>query len=122
MGAGAAVVVRELFDAGRVDGVLAVGGSGGSSIAARVMANSGHLPAYGLHQVGIDPNSGINAMYLGTHTAVFQALLAGRVDAAELASTQIAAATSAHQYDPAHLRMLRPRRPRRRTRSWCAAT
>jgi uncharacterized protein (UPF0261 family) len=37
MGAGAAVAVRELFDAGKIDGVLAVGGSGGSSIAARVM-------------------------------------------------------------------------------------
>ncbi|QRP48784.1 Tm-1-like ATP-binding domain-containing protein [Amycolatopsis sp. FDAARGOS 1241] len=37
MARGAAVVVRRLFDEGRVDGVLAVGGSGGSSIAAAVM-------------------------------------------------------------------------------------
>lgn len=37
MARGAAVVVRRLFDEGRVDAVLAVGGSGGSSIAAAVM-------------------------------------------------------------------------------------
>ena len=38
MGRGAAAVVSELAAAGRVDGVLAAGGSGGSSIAAQVMA------------------------------------------------------------------------------------
>jgi len=70
-------------------------------------ATSGHLlPAYGLQQAGIDPNAGIAPVYLGTHTAVYQALLTGRVAAAELASTQIAAATSAHLYDPARIRML----------------
>ena len=37
MGEGAAVVVAELAAAGRVDAVLAVGGSGGSSIAARAV-------------------------------------------------------------------------------------
>ncbi|MEV4599759.1 Tm-1-like ATP-binding domain-containing protein [Amycolatopsis sp. NPDC049253] len=37
MARGAAVTVRRLFDEGRVDAVLAVGGSGGSSIAAAVM-------------------------------------------------------------------------------------
>lgn len=37
MGRGAAQIVRRLHDAGFVDGVLAVGGSGGSSIAATVM-------------------------------------------------------------------------------------
>jgi uncharacterized protein (UPF0261 family) len=37
MGAGAEAVVRDLFAAGRVDGVVALGGSGGSSIAARAM-------------------------------------------------------------------------------------
>jgi uncharacterized protein (UPF0261 family) len=37
MGAGAAVVVRRLVDQGAVHGVLAVGGSGGSSVAAPVM-------------------------------------------------------------------------------------
>src|SRR5262249_2416236 len=38
MGRGAAALVSELAAAGRVDGVLAAGGSGGSSIAAQVMA------------------------------------------------------------------------------------
>jgi len=37
MGEGAAVVLRRLYDEGRLDGVLAAGGSGGSSIAARAM-------------------------------------------------------------------------------------
>ncbi|WP_035859346.1 Tm-1-like ATP-binding domain-containing protein [Cryptosporangium arvum] len=37
MGAGAAVVVRRLFDEGRLHGLLAVGGSGGSSVAAPAM-------------------------------------------------------------------------------------
>jgi uncharacterized protein (UPF0261 family) len=37
MGEGAAVVLRRLYDQGRLDGVLAAGGSGGSSIAARGM-------------------------------------------------------------------------------------
>lgn len=37
MGLGAAVVVRRLFDEGRVHGLLAVGGSGGSSVAAPAM-------------------------------------------------------------------------------------
>lgn len=70
-------------------------------------ATSGHLlPAYGLKQAGVDPDTGIKPVYLGTHTAVYQALLEGRVDAAELASTQIAAATAAHRYDPASIRLL----------------
>jgi uncharacterized protein (UPF0261 family) len=37
MGAGAEAVVLELHAAGRLDGILALGGSGGSSIAARAM-------------------------------------------------------------------------------------
>ncbi|MFP4634823.1 MAG: Tm-1-like ATP-binding domain-containing protein [Nitriliruptoraceae bacterium] len=37
MSEGAAVVLRRLYDEGRLDGVLAAGGSGGSSIAARAM-------------------------------------------------------------------------------------
>ncbi len=37
MGRGAAKVVRDLADAGRIQGVLAIGGSGGSSVAAPVM-------------------------------------------------------------------------------------
>ena len=37
MGAGAEAVVRRLYSEGRLDGVVALGGSGGSSIAARAM-------------------------------------------------------------------------------------
>jgi uncharacterized protein (UPF0261 family) len=37
MAAGAAAVVRDLYDEGRIDGVLAVAGSGGSSVAAHAM-------------------------------------------------------------------------------------
>jgi uncharacterized protein (UPF0261 family) len=37
MGRGAAVVLRELYDRGELDAVLAVGGSGGSSVAAPAM-------------------------------------------------------------------------------------
>jgi uncharacterized protein (UPF0261 family) len=37
MGAGAAAVVTSLYQEGRLDGVLAVGGSGGSSVAGRAM-------------------------------------------------------------------------------------
>ncbi|MFL6119837.1 Tm-1-like ATP-binding domain-containing protein [Actinophytocola sp.] len=37
MGAGAAAVVTRLYQEGRLDGVLAVGGSGGSSVAGRAM-------------------------------------------------------------------------------------
>ena len=70
-------------------------------------ATSGHLlPAAGLKQAGIDPNTGIKPVYLGTHTAVYQALLNNRVDAAELATTQISAAKAAGAYDPSKIRML----------------
>ncbi len=37
MGAGAEAVVRDLHARGRLDGIVALGGSGGSSIAARAM-------------------------------------------------------------------------------------
>jgi phosphonate transport system substrate-binding protein len=88
--------------------VTSVKGLAGHTIAFTApTATSGHLlPAYGLKQAGIDPNTGVSPVYLGTHTAVYQALLNGRVDAAELASTEIAAATAAKQYDPSRIRML----------------
>ncbi|MEV4461561.1 Tm-1-like ATP-binding domain-containing protein, partial [Microbispora sp. NPDC049633] len=37
MATGAAVIVRRLFEEGRLDGLLAIGGSGGSSVAARAL-------------------------------------------------------------------------------------
>ena len=51
MGAGAEAVVRRLFDEGRFDGILAFGGSGGSSIAAAAMRALpfGRPQADGLH-------------------------------------------------------------------------
>ena len=70
-------------------------------------ATSGHLlPAFGLAQAGLDPNTDVKAVYLGTHTAAYRSLLDGKVDAAELNTTQIAAAKKAGQYDPSTIRML----------------
>lgn len=37
MGSGATAIARDLYERGRLDGVLSVGGSGGSSVAGRVM-------------------------------------------------------------------------------------
>ena len=37
MAKGAAVIARQLYDAGRLDGVIALGGSGGSSVATYAM-------------------------------------------------------------------------------------
>lgn len=70
-------------------------------------ATSGYLlPAYGLATAGLDPKTDITAAYLGTHTATFTALRSGKVDAAELNSVQIAAATAAGQYREGEFRML----------------
>ncbi|MGH9130032.1 MAG: phosphate/phosphite/phosphonate ABC transporter substrate-binding protein [Acidimicrobiales bacterium] len=70
-------------------------------------ATSGHLlPAYGLYLAGVNPNTGIKAVYLGTHTATYEALLTGRVAAAELNSVEIALAAAAGKYDPSKIRML----------------
>ncbi|MGH3794007.1 MAG: phosphate/phosphite/phosphonate ABC transporter substrate-binding protein [Pseudonocardiaceae bacterium] len=70
-------------------------------------ATSGHLlPAYGLALAGVDPATDIKPVYLGTHSATFTALSTGKVDAAELNSVQIAAATAAGQYHPGQFRML----------------
>jgi phosphonate transport system substrate-binding protein len=62
---------------------------------------SGHLyPAYGLKSNGIDPDSGIQPVYAGSHTSSFEALRNHKVDAGELNSDQIAAATLAGTYAP----------------------
>lgn len=64
---------------------------------------SGHLfPAYGLRKAGIDPNRDIKAEYAGSHVGTFEAILNKKVDAGELNSQQIAAATAAGLYDPAN--------------------
>ena len=50
-------------------------------------STSGHLmPAYGLTQAGIDPKTGIQALYAGTHTASFEALIHHKVQAGEFNS------------------------------------
>jgi phosphonate transport system substrate-binding protein len=62
---------------------------------------SGHLfPAYGLRKAGIDPDHDIKAEYAGSHVGSFEAILNKKVDAGELNSQQIAAATAAGIYNP----------------------
>jgi phosphonate transport system substrate-binding protein len=64
-------------------------------------STSGHLyPAFGLKSNGIDPDTGVQAVYAGSHTASFEALRNHKVDAGELNSDQIAAATAAGEYSP----------------------
>ncbi|HTV73981.1 MAG TPA: phosphate/phosphite/phosphonate ABC transporter substrate-binding protein [Candidatus Acidoferrales bacterium] len=64
-------------------------------------STSGHLfPAYGLRKAGIDPDKGVLPLYAGSHTASFEAILNHKVDAGELNSQQITAATLAGQYKP----------------------
>lgn len=88
--------------------VTSLAGLKGRSIAySAPTATSGHLlPAFGLAQAGLNPDADVKAVYLGTHTAAYQALLSGKVDATELNTTQIAAAKKAGQYDPSRIRML----------------
>src|SRR5215475_6694125 len=64
-------------------------------------STSGHLyPAYGLKSNGIDPDTGVQAVYAGSHTASFEALRNHKVDAGELNSDRIATATAAGIYSP----------------------
>jgi phosphonate transport system substrate-binding protein len=50
--------------------------------------------------VGIDPNKGVQPIYAGSHTASFEALRNHKVDAGELNSQTIQAATVQGEYDP----------------------
>ena len=62
-------------------------------------STSGHLyPAFGLKSNGIDPDTGVQAIYAGSHTASFEAIRNHKVDAGELNSDRIATATAAGQY------------------------
>jgi phosphonate transport system substrate-binding protein len=57
-------------------------------------STSGHLfPAFALRKAGLDPNTDVKALYAGSHTASFEAIRNHKVDAGELNSQQIAAAT-----------------------------
>jgi phosphonate transport system substrate-binding protein len=58
-------------------------------------STSGHLfPAYALKKAGIDPDTGVQALYAGSHTASFEAIRNRKVDAGELNSNTITAATA----------------------------
>jgi phosphonate transport system substrate-binding protein len=62
-------------------------------------STSGHLfPAYGLRKVGIDPDHGITALYAGSHTASFEAILNHKVQVGELNSEEIKATQSQGLY------------------------
>jgi phosphonate transport system substrate-binding protein len=65
-------------------------------------STSGHLfPAYALSKAGIDPEKDITPLYAGSHTASFEAIRNHKVEAGELNSTQITAATLGGEYAPA---------------------
>lgn len=62
-------------------------------------STSGHLfPAYALRKNGIDPDTGVKPVYAGSHTASFEALHNHKVDAGELNSQQLEAATQRGAY------------------------
>jgi phosphonate transport system substrate-binding protein len=64
-------------------------------------STSGHLfPAYALKSAGIDPDHGVRAIYAGSHTASYEALLNHKVQAGEMNSPEILSAQHAGIYDP----------------------
>jgi phosphonate transport system substrate-binding protein len=63
-------------------------------------STSGHLfPAYALAAAGIDPNKGVIPLYSGSHTASYETLLNHKVEAGEMNSQVIQAATLAGDYN-----------------------
>lgn len=75
-------------------------------------STSGHLfPAYALQTAGIDPNKGVTPLYSGSHTASYEALLNHKVEAGEMNSTVIQAATIAGNYDPKNFVVLWQSKP-----------
>ncbi|MCB8874948.1 phosphate/phosphite/phosphonate ABC transporter substrate-binding protein [Acidisoma silvae] len=64
-------------------------------------STSGHLfPAYALKSAGIDPDHGVQAVYAGSHTASYEALLHHKVQAGEINSQEIISAQVAGIYQP----------------------
>ena len=62
-------------------------------------STSGHLfPAYALAKAGIDPDHGVKAIYAGSHTSSFEALLHHKVEAGEMNSSEISSAKAAGIY------------------------
>jgi phosphonate transport system substrate-binding protein len=75
-------------------------------------STSGHLfPAYALQMAGIDPNKGVTPLYSGSHTASYEALLNHKVQAGEMNSQVITAATLAGNYDPKNFVVLWQSKP-----------
>jgi phosphonate transport system substrate-binding protein len=63
-------------------------------------STSGHLfPAYALSKAGINPDTGVKAVYAGSHTASFEALRNHKVKAGELNSEEIGSAKLHGEYD-----------------------
>jgi phosphonate transport system substrate-binding protein len=64
-------------------------------------STSGYLlPAYGLRNHGIDPQTDVHPLFAGSHTASFEALRNHKADAGELNSNQVASAIAAGEYTP----------------------
>lgn len=62
-------------------------------------STSGHLfPAYALKKAGINPDTGIKPLYAGSHTASFEAIRNHKVEAGELNSDTIKAASATGEY------------------------
>ena len=62
-------------------------------------STSGHLePAYALKQIGINPDTGIRALYAGSHAASFETIRNHKVQTGELNSQQIISAQLAGVY------------------------
>ncbi len=83
-------------------GITDISQLGGHSFAYSDPAStSGHLyPAFGLKSNGIDPDTGVQGVFAGSHTASFEALRNHKVDAGELNSDRIKTATTAGEYSP----------------------
>jgi phosphate/phosphite/phosphonate ABC transporter binding protein len=83
-------------------GISDLSGVAGHSFAFSDPAStSGHLyPAFALKSSSIDPDTGVQAIYAGSHTAAFEALRNHKVDAGERNSDRIATATAAGEYSP----------------------
>jgi len=63
-------------------------------------STSGHLfPAYALKAAGIDPDTGVKAVYAGSHTASFEAIKNDKVQAGELNSLTIPVVSKTGEYD-----------------------
>jgi phosphonate transport system substrate-binding protein len=63
-------------------------------------STSGHLfPAFALQQAGVNPDKGVQPIYAGSHTASFEALRNHKVEAGELNSQTIQAATLHNEYN-----------------------